>query len=395
MPAKRNASIFVALLLSIGLLFALASHADDETAQEKAQRLQILRDRIQQLDTDLEDKRDQQSSVRQELRQIETQLNRVHQNLRSSERRLKESRKQLDTLRTKRQQSQKNLNKNQKVVAEMLRLAYAQGRQPRIKLVLNQEDPSSLSRALAYHRYIHKERISLIKTVYAKLQELQTLEIGISEQTRELAKLSKAHQRKQATLKQGKRVRSAVLERLKSQIASQGQELNQLQRDQQQLQKLVKGLQTALSDIPAEAGKRRPIKQLRGRLKWPTKGRIIASYGSRRSPGDLRWRGVMIATEAGSEVQTISHGRVAYSDWLRGLGLLVVIDHGDGIMSLYGHNEALYVEVGDWVEAGDIISTVGNSGGLNRTALYFEVRKAGKPSNPKRWCRKTRGRNVG
>lgn len=392
---RRHHGALLALLLCIPVGLAAAPQGStNETAQDKAQRLEQLRERIQQLDTDLEDKRDRQSSIREELRQIETRLSHVHRNLRLSQQALKKARQQLTTLRQQRQQTRRYLDQNREVVSQMLRLAWAQGRQPRIKLILNQEDPSSLSRALAYHRYIHKERIQRIKTVYAKLQRLQQLEIDIAAQTRELSKLSQARQRKQATLKQGKRVRNAVLARLKQQIATGSQQLGQLQKDQKQLQKLVQGLQTALADIPPEAGQRQAIRKQRGKLQWPTKGRIVASYGSRRSR-DLRWHGVMIATEAGAEVKAISHGRVAYSDWLRGLGLLVIIDHGDGIMSLYGHNEALYVEVGDWVETGDVIATVGNSGGLNRAALYFEIRQAGKPDNPKRWCRRTRGHRIG
>ena len=140
-------------------------------------------------------------------------------------------------------------------------------------------------------------------------------------------------------------------------------------------------------DLPTEQGERKAFAGLRGKLKWPSRGRLANRYGSRRKEGKLKWQGVMIKAPEGTEVTAISHGRIAFSDWLRGFGLLTIIDHGDGYMSLYGGNQSLYKEVGDWVEAGDVIASVGNSGGHRETALYFEIRHNGKPTNPLKWCR--------
>ncbi|NNG14001.1 MAG: peptidoglycan DD-metalloendopeptidase family protein, partial [Gammaproteobacteria bacterium] len=154
------------------------------------------------------------------------------------------------------------------------------------------------------------------------------------------------------------------------------------------LETLMEGLRDALADVPANAGQRKAFKSQRGRLRLPVRGKITANYGSRRKAGGFRWQGVMIRAKQGADVKAVSHGRVAFADWLRGFGLMVIVDHGDGYMSLYGHNESLYVETGDWVEAGDVVSAVGSSGGQKRAGLYFEIRANGKPTNPLRWCKR-------
>jgi septal ring factor EnvC (AmiA/AmiB activator) len=141
------------------------------------------------------------------------------------------------------------------------------------------------------------------------------------------------------------------------------------------------------SGLSSDGAEHQPFAKLRGRLNWPSRGKLITRYGSARKVGKLKWQGVNISAPEGTEVRAISHGRVAFSDWLRGFGLLTIIDHGDGYMSLYGGNQSLFKEVGDWVEAGEAIASVGNSGGRQDSALYFEIRHNGKPSNPLKWCR--------
>ena len=182
--------------------------------------------------------------------------------------------------------------------------------------------------------------------------------------------------------------RKKVVRSLKAEIKSKGQQLDGLLADEQELKSLLQALTEALSDIPAAPGDHKPFAKLKGKLKWPTSGRRLKAYGESRRIGSLRWQGVVIAGKEGQEVKAVSHGRVAYADWLRGYGLLLIIDHGDGYMTLYGHNQSLFREVGDWVEKGEVIAAVGNSGGIDNHALYFEIRKDGKPTDPIRWCRR-------
>lgn len=144
-----------------------------------------------------------------------------------------------------------------------------------------------------------------------------------------------------------------------------------------------------MDDIPALPTEK-PFSKQRGKLYWPAKGKVKNLYDHWRSVGKVKWQGNIIKAKEGAPVHTISNGRIAYSDWLRGYGLITIIDHGDGYMSLYGHNQTLLKEVGDWVENNEIIATVGSSGGLKSVGLYFEIRHNGKPSNPSRWCKKQR-----
>jgi septal ring factor EnvC (AmiA/AmiB activator) len=140
-----------------------------------------------------------------------------------------------------------------------------------------------------------------------------------------------------------------------------------------------------LVDIPAEADGQQPFHSRKGKLRWPARGRLAQRFGAPRS-GGLRWRGVMIEAQEGGEVRAVSQGRIAFSDWMRGFGLLLIIDHGDGYMSLYGHNQTLYKEVGEWVDTGEVVALLGASGGRTESGLYFEMRHKGRPINPVHWC---------
>ena len=179
--------------------------------------------------------------------------------------------------------------------------------------------------------------------------------------------------------------RARVLAKLQAQLRDKSQELAQLERDEQRLHELVESLQQALRDIPAAATDYRSLDELKGKLRWPVAGRISMQYGARQAGGKLKSRGVRISAPAGEEVRAIDKGRVAYADWLRGFGLLLIVDHGKDYMSLYGNNRALFKEVGEWVEGGEVIATVGSSGGQSSAGLYLELRKKGRPFNPAPW----------
>ena len=141
-----------------------------------------------------------------------------------------------------------------------------------------------------------------------------------------------------------------------------------------------------LADIPLGPSDSRPFKQQKGKLPWPASGAFLASYGEPRKQGGLKWNGVLISSKHGTPVRAISHGRIAFADWLQGFGFITIIDHGEGYMSLYGHNETLVKQAGDWVNAGEVIATSGDSGGQPMPGVYFEIRSRGKPVNPGNWC---------
>jgi septal ring factor EnvC (AmiA/AmiB activator) len=262
------------------------------------------------------------------------------------------------------------------------------GRQEYMKLLLNQQDPSVMGRTLVYYDYLNRARTAKISAISESVTRLEKVEAQIRDQTERLERTRIEQLEQKRKLEKSRVERSRVLARLDKQIRTREQKLQLYRADARQLERLMEGLREALSDVPENAGQRKAFKSQRGRLLLPVRGEITAKFGSRRKAGGFRWQGVMIRARQGADVKSVSHGRVAFADWLRGFGLMVIIDHGDGYMSLYGHNESLYVETGDWVEAGDVVAAVGNSGGQKRPGLYFEIRSDGKPTNPLRWCKR-------
>ncbi|MEE8429334.1 MAG: peptidoglycan DD-metalloendopeptidase family protein [Gammaproteobacteria bacterium] len=179
--------------------------------------------------------------------------------------------------------------------------------------------------------------------------------------------------------------RAEVLAQLKKQIRRKDREMRQLKIDEQRLQELIDNISEALAASASEMADQISFAKRKGRLQWPVNGKLVTRYGQDRNVGDLKWRGVLIRAPEGSDVYAVSQGRVAFADWLRGFGLLIILEHGDGYMSLYGYNQLLHKEVGDWVSGGELISNVGVSGGQTEPGLYFELRHKGRPVNPAAW----------
>jgi septal ring factor EnvC (AmiA/AmiB activator) len=239
---------------------------------------------------------------------------------------------------------------------------------------------------LVYFSYFSRARQAKIESMRDTLLQLETLQAEIQEKTRSLTALLEEQRQQDELFKAQKQRREQVLARLDKQLNSQGGELKRLQSDEKQLQSLVYSLQELLSDIPADASQQKPFKALKGQLHWPARGHLARRFGSRRGDSGLKWQGVLIEAPEGGGVRAVSQGRVAFADWMRGFGLLLIIDHGDGYMSLYGQNQALYKEVGEWVASGEVVATLGASGGQTEAGLYFEIRHNGQPVNPLRWC---------
>jgi septal ring factor EnvC (AmiA/AmiB activator) len=279
---------------------------------------------------------------------------------------------------------EKSRQEQQQQVNQIIRQAYLLGQQSQIKLLLNQEEPAKMTRMLRYHDYIisaHKEKIALYIATIASINES---EANIITSTSRLNDNQAKLDARFRSLKSTQARRLQTLAALTQEISLRGGALTNLQRDQDRLQRLLEEATQALSQLvlPSDA---EPFKTLKGKLPYPSKGRILQSYGQLRLDGRLRWRGLFISGKSGDQVVSVHHGRVIFSDYLGGHGLLLIIDHGDGYMSLYAHNQALLKDTGDWVGRNDIIATLGNSGGQAQEGLYFEIRHNGKPQNPTPW----------
>jgi septal ring factor EnvC (AmiA/AmiB activator) len=268
-----------------------------------------------------------------------------------------------------------------------IRAAYSLGRQDRLKLLLNQQDPAAVSRVFTYYEYFNLARARRIKALRTELSELKRIEAGIRQETAALEKLRPQKTAAIAAIEKQHARRREVIGKLDRRIREADTRLQRLREDERRLAELIERLQRELArlSLPPNVPEV-PFPKLKGKLPWPIQGKILHRFGTPRQSGGLNRQGVVIAGKRGDPVRVIFPGRIAFSDWLRGFGFLVIVDHGGGYMSLYGHNEALKRKAGDWVQTGEIIATVGNSGGQAKTTLYFEIRRDGVPTNPLSWC---------
>jgi len=382
--APRPNRYWYAFLLSCLLLLPVNGSGADNAAA-KAEELEALRSRMHALQKELESNQDRKSSAEQKLRNIEKKISDTRRELRRINGALKTSRKQLAELQSRQNKQLLALQKQHQHIASEARAAYAMGRQQQVKLLLNQEQPAAVGRMLTYFGYFSRARIVRIDSIRDAMDALRETEISLQNQTRALNELNSRQQAASQRLRAKKQAREQVLVQINRELENQSDELQRLGTDEKQLQKLLASLQEILADIPADASQQ-PFRSLKGKLRWPARGRLTARFGARRGNSELAWQGVMISAPEGTRVRVVSQGRVAFADWMRGFGLLLIVDHGDGYMSLYGHNEALYKEVGEWVDTGEVVATLGASGGQIRSGLYFELRHKGRPINPVRWC---------
>ncbi len=267
-----------------------------------------------------------------------------------------------------------------------VRAAYTSGQQERMKLLLNQHDPATLGRLMTYYRYLSEFRGDNIEAVNGHIRELSDLSEQMVAEEKRLAGLARAYTAELNEVRAAQEKRQGLLSALQSKINEEGSEIERLAAQEQDLARLITELTSILSDYPITSEE--PFIDLKGRLTWPIAGTLLHDFGQPRAAGGLKWNGVVLAAPHGREIRVVYHGRVIFADWLAGMGLLVIVDHGGGYMSLYGYNETTLKIVGDWVAPGDVIATVGDSGGQARSALYFEIRQGTKPLNPRSWVSK-------
>jgi septal ring factor EnvC (AmiA/AmiB activator) len=286
---------------------------------------------------------------------------------------------------SERRQKESDLDHDREDLEAQLRAAYVIGGAEPLKLLLNQQDPSRTGRMFVYYSYFGQARAREIQHVEEGVQQLARLTGALASQDAKLADLERQHSARLASLEQARARRSQVLASLEAESRSSEKQLARLKGQQAGLEKLLTELRQAVERFPVDTHS--AFDKLRGRLTWPVGGsQILARFGDPRA-GGIKWDGMLLSAEAGEPVHAVYQGRVVYADWLPGLGLLSIIDHGDGYMSLYGHNQQLYKGVGEEVQAGETIAAAGDSGGSNRPELYFEIRKSGKPVDPRPWFR--------
>lgn len=389
MRGARHAGKFL-VLIALAVVSATASPQRAQstdggtlTRDQAEARLTRLQEEIADLRAALDEARSEHRREQEELRNLDLEVNGTSREVRTLEAAQAEHRAELERLEAEQQAQLATLGQRQDQLAEVLRSAYRLDRHSRLKLVLNQDNPTTLNHMLAYYEYFNRRHIENISTLRESLALLEQTHLRISH---ELASLQSVRERLENTLERLTAQRSdrlGLIAELDARIGNDEAQLRELDQNRQDLVSLLERLENALADIPADLGERLGVAQQKGHLPMPTPGPVQHAFGQRRA-GSLYWQGWLIGVEPGTEVHPVAYGRVAFADWLRGYGLMLIIDHGDGFLSLYGNNESLLAEVGDWVEPVEPIGVVGSNPGMSQ-GLYFELRKDGKAVDPAAW----------
>jgi septal ring factor EnvC (AmiA/AmiB activator) len=382
----RAAALLIALALAAPA--ALAQGAPERAQQEAAaqKRLDTLRAQIKAIAREQREFETERGDAAKSLREADGKVNEAVRALRRTEAGIATQELELQQLEEKKATLESGLSEQREALAALVRSAYALGRHEQLKLLLAQDRMSDLARVLAYHRYFQADRQERITGLLAELRELAAVAQQIVDQRQILEAARLQQQTELDALEAQRRERAGVLATVESLFKDRAARLAALGRDEKAVLKLLEQLRDAVADIPRQVDDNRPFATRRGQLGRPLAGTALAAFGGRLPDGRTS-DGLLIAGTAGAEVRAVAPGRIAYSDWLKGYGLLTIVDHGDGWMSLYAFNDALLKDVGDWVRGGEPLATVGSSGGQGRPALYFELRRNGQPQDPKPWLR--------
>lgn len=377
-----NRLVRVPIVVVLIALSAAAPRAEDDREALEA-RLEAVRAEIGAIQERIDRNLGNRDQLQQSLADAEREVGRARRAQAETDEALTAVHAEIDRLESRQRSLEAEVGETVSELSMQLATAYRQGTQSRLKMLLNQDDPRRLSRRLAYHGYLSRARIEALKELNATLEALGDTRSELDSQARELSQLLAERERETRRLEAAMAEREQALAAIDQRLAGDRERLAGLESDAAELNALLDQLAGVLDDVPPDVAVP-AFADLRGTLDMPVSGRVIEAFGDRRSE-ELDWSGWLIDVEAGDDVRSVAHGRVAYADWLRGYGLIMIIDHGGEYMSLYAHNEALMRDVGDWVEPGELIALSGRSGGVSRPALYFELRQAGRPVDPAGW----------
>jgi len=362
--------------------------ASEATPQETEKKLANVQQQIRTSQQTLEQQRGELGGLEKQLREAELMIGNMNQQLIATETTIKNKQEKIFVLEEKQQKLHKQLAEHQSILYAQVRSEHQYGGQQKLKLLLNQQEPEKLGRDLVYYDYLHRARLGEMDKATKILQSVNEVQRSIrqAEEGAKQAKLNLLSEKQ--LLEQAQSKRKQAIGSLNDNVSYEKEKLAALEGNEKELKGLIEKLRAALADIPV-IDKNKGFSKSQGKLYWPVVGKPKNKFGQKRSSSrsKLNWQGVFIPSPEGNNVRSIYHGRVAFAEWMRGLGLLIV-DHGDGYMSLYGHNQSLFKQVGEWVDAGEKLATVGNSGGNSQAGLYFEIRKQGSHINPAKWCSK-------
>lgn len=376
------------------LVFCLITGSVAHASQQE--ELENLRLRISALQQDFEKTNESKSEAADALRESERTISTSNRKLNELAQQQNAASNALAQLQKQSRQLEKDMQDEQALLSKLLYQQYLGGKQEYLKLLLNNHDPNQVTRELQYYDYIARSRAAWLKTLRANLLKLQAVTVQARDKSQEIAALQKEELSQRHILEKDKRARLQTLDKIAKQLKQQRREMGRLQRNENRLSQLVDRLAKMLAQprgknqahnekLPDSTFDGKPFASLKGKLALPVKGDVTNRFGGTRPDSTVLWKGLFLRAAATQSVKSVAAGRVVFADWLRGFGNLLIVDHGNGYMSLYGNNEALFKQVGDTLRGGDTIASVGNSGGNEESGLYFELRHEGNPLDPMKW----------
>ena len=404
------------ITLWLCLLFAVPLAASAAESDVRKSELKALRAKLQTLQKEYQAAQESKLEVSDALRKSERAISESARQLREMENNLQAAEGELDGIREQARAAAASIQTQQKRLGVALKATYQRGQVDPLKLLLNGDNPNQSARDLHYLATLSRAQRAMVERLRTDLAQLERLQQMAAQKTQTLAQIQAARQTEQQNLIADKREREQVLQRISSQLQKHGKEIATLKRDQARLTQLVERL-ARLMARPKPKPRRAPLgakprtadtpsgpvaiitetpepyqagtsfAALKGSLRLPVQGELMNRFGAPREEGGVSWKGLFIRAANGAAVKAVAAGQVVFSDWLRGFGNLIIVDHGEGYMSLYSNNESLYKQVGDAVRPGDALAAVGNSGGQTESGLYFEMRHKSRPFNPLSWIK--------
>lgn len=407
--------------MAAALLHIPLANAEKKPEQTK-RALDDVHERLESLKKELNSSQEAHKDAADALKESEIAISEANKKLYEINQRQQENKKILSKLQADSDATNQALVQHQKLLSGQLYQQYVYGQQSYLRMILQSEKPSQIARDVHYFSYVAKARAETIRQMQGSLEKISRLNEETAAALQEVAELKNKQIEERRELQQQKAAKSKVVKSLSQQITAQRSEIKKLSRDEKRLAQLVerlaqiarakpkpvkKNLATRNNNSPSSASGEasKPANEvvasnnalpsddlsginfaaLKGKLRLPVRGDVTNRFGANRADSGISWKGLFIKANEGAEVKSVASGRVVFSDWLRGFGNLIIVDHGDGYMSLYGNNQAVLKQAGDNVRSGDAIAYVGNSGGNETNGLYYELRRQSRPFDPLSW----------
>lgn len=377
------------IVLPALLAMSIPAGTEDETIKSRERDLADLEQQVRDLEQNLDARRGRRQELRAEIKRRERRIADLARTVHRLMAVIGNQEQVLERLQSRLVVERETLSRERTALGNLLRSAYAMGRGNHMQILLNQEDSNRLSRVMAYYEFLNRFRIRRIEAVTQRAHKLDDLVQEAAQERGQLVSLVQSLDKNRARLVMAQNQRTALLTSLEQTIATRAEHIAELRAQTRELRMLLERLEQQARALPeVELHQRpQPLNQLRGRLAWPLADvSLLSHYGSLKEGDIQRWDGVILQANEGAAVRAVHHGQVAYADWLRGFGMLLIIMHDDDYMTLYGHNQTLLKERGEWVAAGEMIALSGRSGGRLSSGLYFAIRYRGRPLNPEQWC---------